>query len=523
MSRKPGRKWLITGILALLAVGLAAEVSTVKAQQATQEQLANMEDISAAFRAVAQVVRPSVVSIRVKKYPGRPETENIETPQPSQEQQDGDEIRERLRRFFGPNEDFFGNPDFGDELPRRQIQPQRPISGIGSGIIVDADKGYILTNYHVVREADEIQVKLYNGYRYAAEKIGYDERADLAIIKIEADDLQEAVLGSSEEAKTGDIVLAVGCPWGLEQTVTQGVISAKNRSIGSLLGSGVSDADYIQTDAAVNPGNSGGPLVNARGEVIGINVAIRPQSGLVAAYAGVVFAIPIDHAKKVMEHIISGEPLRRGWLGVGIVDLADVDSSLAKSLGIEHRPGVMVYQVYADHPGDQAGLQPSDVILEVDDETIVDTAGLQRAIANKTPGSKAKMLILRNKETMELTVKLGEQPSNQQLVTMRTEKPTQASVEKMGLEVSELTAEEAKQLRLPSGTKGLLVKKVQNGGLANQLGIEPNDVITEVQRQKVQTVEEFEAILGKVSPTEGISVKVVNKAGTKFLYFRSPR
>ncbi|NIA06189.1 MAG: PDZ domain-containing protein [Actinobacteria bacterium] len=522
MSPKQGRKWFLTVILSALALGLAAEARTAGAQQAvtqtTREQLAKMEDISAAFRAVAEVVRPSVVSIRVRKYPDKIETEDIKGPKPSPEQQERDEFQERLRRFFGPID-----PDFGDQPHRRQIRPQRPVSGIGSGIIVDAAKGYILTNYHVVREADEIQVKLHNGYRYAAEEIGYDERADLAIIKIEADNLQEAILGNSEKAKTGDIVLAVGSPWGLEQTVTQGIISAKNRSIGSLLGSGISDADYIQTDAAVNPGNSGGPLVNVRGQVIGINVAIRPQSGMVPAYAGVVFAIPIDHAKEVMEHIIAGKPLKRGYLGVRFVDLADAESGLAKSLGSEHRPGVVLGEVLANEPAHKAGLQPGDVILQVDGQSIIDGAVLQRAIAGKLPGDKAVLTILRNKKTMKLTVKVGEQPSDEELVSMRRHKPTQATIQKMGLEVTELTAEEAAQIGVPTQTKGLLVKKVKRGSLGNRLGIRPNDVIVELQRKKVQTIEEFDAILKTMSPTEGISVTVVNRAGARFLYFRLPR
>ena len=526
MSRNQGRKWLVTVILSALALGLAAEARTAGAQEAvtqtTREQLAQMEDISAAFRAVANVVRPSVVSIRVKKYPDMPATEDAKEPKPSPEQQDMEEFRERLRRFFGPN-DPFSQPDLGKQRPHRQIRPQRPVSGIGSGIIVDAAKGYILTNYHVVREADEIQVKLHNGYRYAAEEIGHDERADLAIIKIDADDLQEAMLGSSDEAKTGDIVLAVGSPWGLEQTVTQGIISAKNRSIGSMLGSGISDADYIQTDAAVNPGNSGGPLVNVHGEVIGINVAIRPQSGLVAAYAGVVFAIPIDHAKKVMEHIIAGKPLKRGYLGVRFADLADAESGLAKSLGIEHRPGVVLGEVLANEPADKAGLQPGDVILQVDGQSVVDGAVLQRAIAGKLPGDEAVLMILRNKKTMQLTVEVGEQPSDEELATMHNQKPTRAIVPKMGLEVSELTGEEAAQIGVPAGTKGLLVRKVRRGSLANQVGVRPNDVIVELQGQKVQTVEEFNAILKTMSPTEGISVTVVNRRGSRLLYIPLPR
>ncbi|MCK4850395.1 MAG: trypsin-like peptidase domain-containing protein, partial [Phycisphaerae bacterium] len=310
--------------------------------QVTAEQLESINTLSAAFRAVAKTVRPSVVSIRVKTYPPRPPTEDFEfgapgPPAQRRSPQEYDEFRRRLREFFGPDFDFFDR-----RVVPKKIRPRQPTRGLGSGVIVDARKGYILTNYHVIEGADEIQVKLHNGYRYAGKELGHDARADLTIVQIDAPDLQQARLGSSAQAQPGDIVLAVGSPWGLEQTVTQGIISAKGRSIGSLIDRRVSDAVAIQTDAAVNPGNSGGPLVNVHGEVIGINRAIRPQGALARSYAGVVFAVPIDHAKKVMEHIISGQPLKRGFLGVYMADLAELDYALTKSLGIEHRPGVMV-------------------------------------------------------------------------------------------------------------------------------------------------------------------------------------
>ena len=524
MNGKHGEKWLIPAILlalgAMLSLGPVQSLAQDAGLQTSRAQLEKMTDMSAAFRSVAELVRPSVVSIRVKKYPLRTGSADSRQPRPSQ--RDLDEWNRQMRRYFGPDFDFFGNKDFLDELRRRRSQPPTPINGLGSGVIVDAPKGYILTNYHVIRGADEIQVKLHNGYRYAANEIGHDERADLAIVEIEADGLQQAQLGSSDQAKTGDIVLAVGSPWGLEQTVTQGIISAKNRSIGSLLGMGVSDADYIQTDAAVNPGNSGGPLVDIRGRVIGINVAIRPSGGA-PVYAGVVFAIPIDHAKKVMEHIISGEPLKRGWLGVGIQDLADLDSRLAKSLGVEHRPGVMVRKIHAGQPGHKAGLKAGDVILEVDGQSLADTAALQRVIAGKRPGSKVMLEVLRNKKGIQIAVELGEQPSTEELAALIRPKPARpASIERMGLQVTELTAEEAKRIGLPAETEGLLVKKVRPGSLSDQLGIQPDDVITELQQEEVRTVEQFNAKLRDLSPGDGISITVVNKSAEKLLDFLWP-
>ncbi len=421
-----------------------------------------------------------------------------------------------MRELFGP--DFPIPP-----VVPRKIQPRQPTRGLGSGIIVNARKGYILTNYHVIDGADEIQVKLHNGYRYEAKELGHDARADLAIIEIDAPDLQQARLGSSAQVEPGDIVLAVGSPWGLDQTVTQGIISAKGRSIGSLLDRRISDAVAIQTDAAVNPGNSGGPLVNIHGEVIGINRAIRPQGALAPSYAGVVFAVPIDHAKKVMEHIISGRPLKRGYLGIAMNDLADQDSALRKFLAVEHRPGVTVMQLLSGQPAYKAGLEAGDVILAVDGQTITDSATLQRIIASHPPGSEVTLTILRNKEVIELPVELGEQPSDQEILALTRPKAVPATIEKMGLQISELTAEKARQIGLPPDTQGLLVEKVRRGGLADQLGLKPNDVITKLQQQRVRTIEDFNDVLSDLSLAEGIFVTAVNKSAAKFLFVPSPR
>ncbi len=528
------RKWLILAVLLSLGLSLGGAFSvpspTYAAQepplQATAEQLESIEALSAAFRAVAKAVRPSVVSIRVTKYPPHRRTEDFEfgapgPPAQRRSPEEYDELRRRLREFFGPDFDFFG-----PRVVPKKIRPRRPTRGLGSGVIVDAKKGYILTNYHVIEGADEIQVKLHNGYRYGAKELGHDARADLAIVEIDAPDLQQARLGSSAQAEPGDIVLAIGSPWGLDQTVTQGIISAKGRSIGSLLDPRISDAVAIQTDAAVNPGNSGGPLVNIHGEVIGINRAIRPQGALAPSYAGVVFAVPIDHAKKVMEHIISGEPLKRGYLGVFMRDLADVDSALLKSLAVEHRPGVMVLKLPAGQPAHKAGLEAGDVILAVDGQTITDSATLQRTIAANPPRSQVVLTIWRNKKTMEIPVELGEQTPDEQLTALAPERQAPATIEKiekMGLQISELTPEKAKQIGLPADTEGLLVEKVQRDGLAHQLGLQPNDVITKLQQQRVRTIEDFNDVLTDLSLAEGISVTAVNKSGNKFSYRRSPQ
>lgn len=526
------RKYLILAVILGLGLSLGGTFSRLNPAYAAQDpplhptasQLQNIEDLSAAFRAVAKTVKPSVVSIRVKTYPSGSISPHSKpppsppTPSPYPRGQDQEEFRRKLKEFFGPNFDFIDPREVPEKAP-----PRQPTSGLGSGIIVDAQKGYILTNYHVIDGADEIQVKLHNGYRYEAKELGHDARADLAIIEIDAPDLQQAKLGSSAQAQPGDIVLAVGSPWGLDQTVTQGIISAKGRSIGGLLNSRFSDAVAIQTDAAVNPGNSGGPLVNIHAEVIGINRAIRPQGVMARSYAGVVFAVPIDHAKKVMQHIISGQPLKRGYLGISMLDLADVDSALLKSLAVEHRPGVMVFQLLANQPAHKAGLEAGDVILAVDGQTITDSAALQRIIAAKAPGTQAWLTIWRDTKTMDIAVELGEQISDPPPTALAPEESAPANVDKMGLQISELTPEKAKQIGLSPDTEGLLIEKVQPGGLANQLGLEPNDVITKLQQQRVRTIEDFNDVLTNHPPTEGISVTAVNKSGDKFVYRRLQR
>ena len=545
------RKRFIYAVLAVLIVVVgpsAAWSMEALGSEASPAEQQTIEMLSRAFRSVAAAVRPSVVSIRVKKYPAKVPGEMEMAPErlrhlsPEQQKefneqlrrflekeysdprspgpgQNPEKLREQLREFFGPDSEFFER----GVVPRSQSPRRKPVNGLGSGIIVDAKRGYVLTNYHVIQGADEIQVKLHNGYRYEAKELGHDARADLAIIIIDAADLKEARLGNSAQAEAGDIVLAIGSPWGLEQTVTQGIISAKGRSIGGLVDRRVSDAVAIQTDAAVNPGNSGGPLVNIKGEVIGINRAIRPQGAMTPSYAGVVFAVPINHAKKVMKHIISGEPLKRGYLGISMHDLADMDSALLKTLGVEHRPGVIVRNLLSGQPADRAGLAAGDVILEVDGQAIEDSATLQRIIAGTSPGTTVGLTIVRNKKVMEIPVELGERSVDVSRTSLVAEKPpAPAIIEKMGLQVSELTAERAKQIGVAGDTEGLLVEKVLGGGLGYMLSIRPNDVIVELQQQKVSTVEEFNARVAELDEAEGLSITIVNRSGERFL-FMPPR
>ena len=224
-----------------------------------------------------------------------------------------------------------------------------------------------------------------------------------------------------------------------------------------------------------------------------------------------------------MEYIISGQPLKRGFLGVWMADLAELDSALVKSLGAEHLPGVMITTLPSGKPADKAGLEAGDVILAVDGQTITDSAALQRTIAARAPGSRVSLTILRNKKTMEVSVELGEQTPDEQLTTLAPKRSAPATIEKMGLQISELTAEKAEQIGLAADTEGLLVEKVRPGGLAEQSGLEPNDVIIELQHQRVRTIEDFNDVLSESSLAEGIFGKAVNKSADKALYFRLPQ
>src|SRR6266480_2379045 len=370
-----------------------------------------------------------------------------------------------------PIEEFF-NRFFGETTPR-----ENNLRSLGSGILITKD-GEILTNYHVVRYADTIKVKLADQTEYEARLVGKDDRTDLALIKVRKSggNLPFAKLGASAPLEVGDWVMAIGNPVGLEHTVTAGIVSAKGRVIGA----GPYD-NFIQTDASINPGNSGGPLINALGEVVGVNSAIFSQSG---GNIGIGFAIPIDLAKKVVEQLRKNGRVIRGWLGIRA---QDVSPQLASSLGLT-RSGEMslVTEVAENSPAAEAGVKIGDIIVEYNGKSVPRSQDFPLLVADTLPGQKATLKIIRDKREQTVPVKIGELPDDSD-----TGQPTEARDPEVGVRVQRITPEAARRLGL-SSTKGVLVMEVQPGSPADQVGLEPADVIREVNQRPVNNVRDFE-------------------------------
>ena len=372
-----------------------------------------------------------------------------------------------------PIDDFFGRL-FGEANPRENSS-----RSLGSGILISRD-GEVLTSYHVVRSADIIKVRLSDHSEYEARLIGKDVKTDLALIKMRRSGgvLPFARLGSSSQLDVGDWVMAIGNPFGLEHTVTAGIVSAKGRVIGA----GPYDS-FIQTDASINPGNSGGPLINAVGEVVGVNSAIFSQSG--GGNIGIGFAIPIDLAKKVAEQLRKNGRVVRGWLGIRA---QDVSPQLAASLGVA-RPGgdmAQVTEVSEGSPAADAGLKVGDLIAEYNGKTVPKSLDFPAVIADTAPGQKAILKIVRDKKEMTISVKIGElAEESDAALTAEAKDP------ELGIKVQRITPEAARRLGLNS-TKGVLVLEVQPGSPADSIGLEPADVIREVNQRPVNNVNDFE-------------------------------
>ena len=371
-----------------------------------------------------------------------------------------------------PIEDFF-NRFFGETPPKENNQ-----RSLGSGILISKD-GEILTNYHVVRNADTIKVKMADQTEYEARLVGKDDRTDLALIKIRRSggNLPFARLGASSQIDVGDWVMAIGNPFGLEHTVTAGIVSAKGRVIGA----GPYD-NFIQTDASINPGNSGGPLINAEGEVIGVNSAIFSQTG---GNVGIGFAIPIDLVKKVTDHLRKNGKVVRGWLGVRV---QDVTPTLASSVGLTRNPNetALVTEVAEKSPAAEAGVKTGDIIVEFNAKPVPKSHDFPSVIADTAPGQKVTLKIFRDKKEQVVGVRIGELAEESE-----TNQPVEARDAELGLRVQRITPEAARRLGLGSA-KGVLVVEVQPGSPADQVGIEPADVIREVNQRAVSNVKEFE-------------------------------
>ena len=388
---------------------------------------------------------------------------------------------------------FFGR---GFQMPREQRE-----HSLGSGVIVTSD-GYILTNNHVIEGASDIEVALSDRRDFRAKLVGADPKTDLAVIKIGASGLSTLPMGDSGKVRVGQFVLAIGDPFGVGETVTMGIVSAKGRG-----GRGIEDyEDFIQTDAAVNPGNSGGALMNVDGELVGINTAILTGGG--NGNAGVGFAIPVSMARNVMEQIRKSGKVTRGYLGVGVQPLTP---DLATAFGLKENKGALIAQVEPDSPAAKAGLQKGDVIQQVNGQAVDDARALTLLISQMSPGSAVKLTVWRNGKQQDLTATLGEAPNPKTQASGGNQGGGGTGSALEGVSVDNLTPDVAQQLNLSASTKGVVVTDVSDGSPAADAGLQRGDVIQEVNHQPVQNVSDMNKILKQASGKQVLLL--VNRGG----------
>ena len=380
---------------------------------------------------------------------------------------------------------------------------QREAQSLGSGFIISED-GYVLTNNHVVADADEIIVRLPDRSELEAKLVGADPRSDVAVLKVEGKGLPTVKIGRSDELKAGEWVLAIGSPFGFDHTVTAGIVSATGRSLPN-----ESYVPFIQTDVAINPGNSGGPLFNLDGEVIGINSQIFTRSG---GFMGLSFAIPIDVAMDVANQLRTDGKVSRGWLGVVI---QEVNKDLAESFGLERPAGALVAQVMDGGPAARSGLRVGDVILSLDGKPIVMSADLPHLVGALKPGSTARMEVVRDGDRKMLDVKIGAMPDEGEPVAA-SGSGQERSDNRLGVKVTELTAEQKKSLDLPGG---VVITEILNGPAA-MIGLRPGDVITHLNNQAINSAETFAQVAEQLPKNRSVSMRVLRQGRASFITFK---
>jgi serine protease Do len=418
-----------------------------------------------------------------------------------------EEMQEFFRRFFGvpmpnvPRGQQRPSPRGGDEEP----QPR----GVGSGFILTQD-GYVMTNAHVVEGTDEVLVTLTDKREFKAKIIGADKRTDVAVVKIDATGLPAVRVGDVNKLKVGEWVMAIGSPFGLENTVTAGIVSAKGRDTGDYL-------PFIQTDVAINPGNSGGPLINMRGEVVGINSQIYSRSG---GFMGISFAIPIDEASRVAEQLRVSGRVQRGRIGVQI---DQVTRDVAESIGLGRAQGALVRSVESGSPADKAGIEAGDIITKFNGQTIDRASDLPRLVGNTKPGSRANMTVFRRGSTRDLPITVAEFEQEQAKA-----RPAQAPDDKpkgspgaqaIGLVVAELTAAQKRESKLKGGVR---VEAVSDGA-AQRAGIREGDIIVAIGNTEINSVREFDAVVAKLDKSKPIPVLLRRGELASYLLIRPPR
>ena len=426
-----------------------------------------VQQFSKAFADVAENAKPAVVTIITDKIMKVPNND--------------------LYFFFNPYMDPNGDREY-------------KTNALGSGVIVDASNGYILTNNHVVEDMDNIKVKLIDKREYSAKIMGTDPKSDLAILKIEAENLRQLKLGDSDKLRVGEWVMAVGSPFSenLSHTVTTGIVSAMGRS--NII-RGQNYEDFIQTDAAINPGNSGGALLNMKGELIGINTAIA-TGGYERGNRGVGFAIPSNMSKRIMSDLIDKGYVTRSWLGVYI---QPIDDDAAKALEMDSRDGALVTQVVGDSPAEKAGVEEGDVIVRFDNKNITDSSNLRNVVSLMPPGSKSEVVVFRNGSKKILNVILQELKDGKQ-VALRPSKGTSI----LGLEVKEINNSLKKKYNIEDNDGNLVITDVEQGSEAEEKGLREGDIIKRVGTQQVKSLKEFKK-KEKVARSRGSLLLLIKK------------
>ncbi|WP_425301425.1 DegQ family serine endoprotease [Pseudomonas putida] len=462
------------------AVLMLGQVLTAQAEEALPD-----------FTTLVEQASPAVVNISTKqKLPDRRVAAG--------QMPDLEGLPPMFREFFERN------------MPQQPRSPrgdrQREAQSLGSGFIISSD-GYVLTNNHVVADADEIIVRLSDRSELQAKLVGTDPRTDVALLKVDGKNLPTVKLGDSEKLKVGEWVLAIGSPFGFDHSVTKGIVSAKGRTLPN-----DTYVPFIQTDVAINPGNSGGPLFNMNGEVVGINSQIFTRSG---GFMGLSFAIPIDVAIDVSNQLKKDGKVSRGWLGVVI---QEVNKDLAESFGLDKPAGALVAQVLEDGPAAKSGLQVGDVILSMNGQPIVMSADLPHLVGTLKAGAKAKLEIIRNGKRQNLDVTIGAMPDDDADIGTGTgaDGSAERSSNRLGVSVSDLTAEQKKSLELKGG---VVIKEVQDGPAA-MIGLRAGDVISHLNNQAIASAKQFTEIAKDLPKNRSVSMRVLRQGRASFITFK---
>ena len=482
----------LLSILILSAAGaFSAPVSLVFAQPAVATPSAALPD----FTDLVDKVGPAVVNIRTTERSKMGAQGNSGLP-PGM---DDPEMQEFFRRFFG-----VPIPRQQPETPRGrrqgpQQQEEEVPRGVGSGFIISPD-GYVLTNAHVVEGADEVYVTLTDKREYKAKMIGSDKRTDVALVKIEGSNLPRLNFGDSNKVRVGEWVIAIGSPFGLDNTVTAGIISAKARDTGDYL-------PLIQTDVAVNPGNSGGPLINMRGEVIGINSQIYSRSG---GYMGISFAVPIDEAIRVSEQLKTTGRVTRGRIGVQI---GEVTKDVADSLGLPKANGALVQRVEQGGPAEKGGIEPGDIIVKFNGTPIEKSSDLPRMVGNTKPGARSTVTVWRKGAARDLAINIGEMEPDNRVAKEETRKPKpEQAVNTLGLAVTDLNETQKRELKIDGGA---VIENAE--GAAARAGLRPGDIVLRINNTDVKDGKQFNALVSKLEPKKTVLLLVRRGEASQFV------